>query len=323
MLVEEKTPRIGDEVLDSLYVLSKRVYERLPGLGITTTKLDDDGDVVTVTKTRKVASTIASDETLSGGVWTQIMKGPGDAYSATEIKEVRAIPGTPIVETEKDDDGITVTTSRRRQAISSITVSEGVSGGTWTRVKMKAITELVGWEITITRAIPGAAITTTKLDDDGDVVTVTRTKKEISAITSDETLSGGIWTQITKGPGDAIVAEEIKEERAIPGTPIVETKIDDDGITVTISRRRQVIASITTSEAMVSTTLTIVSMKAITELVGWEITTTRALPGNVITTWMVDGETETPVRVDTQLVSKASSNYNTTPPTQTAGYAIE
>ena len=42
LLVAEQTPRIGDETLDSLYVVSKRVYERLPGLPITTWIVDGE-----------------------------------------------------------------------------------------------------------------------------------------------------------------------------------------------------------------------------------------------------------------------------------------
>ena len=40
------------------------------------------------------------------------------------------------------------------------------------------------------------------------------------------------------------------------------------------------------------------------------------LPGPVLTAWKIDGETQTPVQVDTQLVSKASGSYGTTAPAQ-------
>ena len=40
------------------------------------------------------------------------------------------------------------------------------------------------------------------------------------------------------------------------------------------------------------------------------------LPGPVLTAWKIDGETQTPVQVDTQLVSKASGSYGTTAPVQ-------
>ena len=40
------------------------------------------------------------------------------------------------------------------------------------------------------------------------------------------------------------------------------------------------------------------------------------LPGPVLTAWKIDGETQTAVQVDTQLVSKASGSYGTTAPAQ-------
>lgn len=54
LLVAEQTPRIGDETLDSLYVVSKRVYERLPGLPITTWIVDGETQTPAKVVTQKV-----------------------------------------------------------------------------------------------------------------------------------------------------------------------------------------------------------------------------------------------------------------------------
>lgn len=76
LLVAEQTPRIGDETLDSLYVVSKRVYERLPGLPITTWIVDGE--------TQTPAKVVAQKVTKASGSYgtTAPVQSPA-AVSAT------------------------------------------------------------------------------------------------------------------------------------------------------------------------------------------------------------------------------------------------
>lgn len=127
-------------------------------------------------------------------------------------------------------------------------------------VVTKAEEMMEGWFYRVRRTwetLPGRTTQTTRIDEDGVVVTVSRTKKAIANITSGETLVSGTWTRTTKQnayglspdgsrdtraiAGNAIYAEEVVETRAIPGQVINSSRFDVNTETI-VAETKQLVA---------------------------------------------------------------------------------
>lgn len=86
--------------------------------------------------------------------------------------------------------------------------------------------------------LPGPIITTTRIDEDGVTVTVTHQLMAVGDIVTTEDLATGIWTRKFKGEGDAVVAQQITEARAVPGNPQPTIRFDEDSETfITVTRQ--------------------------------------------------------------------------------------
>ncbi len=104
---------------DVQWVEVYRKYERLPGKIVTTTRLDDDGNVVTVSRQRKVVGEIVSGESFADtpvlpdppdgtGNWSRQYKGEGDTYAAVQVTESVTIPGVLVGSEKYENDSNTV-----------------------------------------------------------------------------------------------------------------------------------------------------------------------------------------------------------------------
>lgn len=81
--------------------------------------------------------------------------------------------------------------------------------------------------------------------------------------------------------------------KTIPGPLISTTRLDDDGVTVTTSRQLKKISDITTSEAVTTGVWTRKWKGQGDAFYAEQITETRAIPGNAITTTKYDAESDT------------------------------
>lgn len=233
---QKKSELPDDHPLRNEYVLVTRVYETLPGPFIASTKIDEDGKVVTVNTRRNIAANITSAETLIAGQWCKTTKKGDDNFVGEESVECRAIPGNAIPYTKIDDDGKVVSGTRTLKDQSVIVSAETLTGGVWTHTFKEKVGDLVSWEVTESRAIPGNPVPSSRLGEDGVKIDVVTTLKDTTAITTTEALSGGVWTKTTKKEVSDLVAQEIVESRAIPGNGILETQIDKNGDITSITR---------------------------------------------------------------------------------------
>ncbi len=206
--------------LGANYTLKTEIFDTLPSCYRVSKKPDEDG-VIAQTRTRKnLISSITPIESLITGVWTRISQEAENGTIADEVEITRAIPGNAMESDRVDEDGKTVhvvKTMESAATIAAITTRETLVGTTWTKITSEAISDLVAWKIVETRVIPGNAMPSTSIDDDGQVVTVTKTLSESSAVSSGETLVSTTWTRTTKKDVSDLVAQQIVEVRTIPG----------------------------------------------------------------------------------------------------------
>lgn len=246
---------------------------------LTTSRVDDDGKTVTVTRAQASAGYLASittRETIVTGVWKRITSEPISNVKVWMIVETRVVPGNPIPYTRIDDDGKVVTGTRTLKDQSLITTVESLGGGTWTHTFKEKVGDLVAWQVTETRPIPGNAVPSSRLDDDGVAVSIVTTLKDTTAITTQETLSLGVWTKTTKKEMGDLVAQEIVESRAIPGNPMVKTIISPDGDIMTETRTMVVgPPTLVTTNVILANVWTKTFGEPISDLVSWKVVQVR------------------------------------------------
>lgn len=287
-----------------------RTYETLPGPFIATTRIDDDGKVVTINTRRNIAANIVSAETLVGGSWCKATKKGDDNFVGEESVECRDVPGNPVVSTRVEEDGKILTVTKTLKDTTTITSQEQVTGGNWVRTYKEEVSDLVANEIVESRPVPGNAIPYTRVDDDGKTVTGTRTLKESSTIVTTETLIGGTWTHTSKEKVSDLVSWEVTESRPIPGNAVPSSRIDTDGVKVDIVTTLKDTTAITTQETLVGGVWTRTTKKEVSDLVAQEIVETRDIPGNGIleTSINKDGDITSITRTLVEASTLATTN---------------
>lgn len=204
-----------DHPLRNEFVRVTRTYETLPGPFIDTTRIDDDGKVVTIRTRRNIAANIVSSEAIQLGFWGKVTKKGDDDFVADEVIETRAVPGNPMVTTRIDTDGVVVTVTRILGDTTTIVSNETIGGGNWIRTFKEAVSDLVANQVQEVRAIPGNDILETQINKDGDITSVTRTLVEASTIATTNSIVGGVWTKTYEVPlnGSDLVATKTVEVR--------------------------------------------------------------------------------------------------------------
>jgi len=127
-------------------------YDTLPGPALTTTRLDDDGVPVTVTRQRMLLGDIVTGEDLAAGTWTRTYKADGDTLTGDQVTESRAVPGNPKTTVRFDEDSETfITTTRQLFQASTITPATSfVAGTSATKIEREDYpgSTLVAYEVT-------------------------------------------------------------------------------------------------------------------------------------------------------------------------------
>lgn len=130
---------------------------QIPGNPVNTKEMDKDGMQVAVVRTIMADADVTAGDDVTAGVWTQTTSEPISALVARKVVRTRAVPGNAINQKKTDIDGAVLAEVRTLKELSTITVSETITGtspdGTWRRVATDPVTEKVGWEIVTTRPI--------------------------------------------------------------------------------------------------------------------------------------------------------------------------
>ena len=142
----------------------------------------------------------------------------------------------------------------------------------------------------IYETLPGPWVYSQKPDTDGVILTIQKRRNISANVTASRTLVGNLWAEESKNEVDDFITEEIMQSRTIkidatPETGLETTRVDEDGMTVTVNRvmASQTYAdSITPKETLAGGIWSRISTEPIDNLRVWLITETRPIPGNPI-----------------------------------------
>lgn len=249
--------KVTEQQSDNVYTGKQIVETRvIPGNPMPTTRLDEDGIEVDIVVTFKDKTLVTTHETLITGVWTKTNAkdctsemGVSDLV-VDEVVESRAIPGNALFSTRIDEDGKPVTVQTTLKDTTLITSQETLISGNWAKTSKKEVSDLVAQEIVETRVVPGNAVPSTQVDKYGDTVTVSKTLKDTTLITTGETLITGVWKTTTKEPVTDLVSNEVVKSQAIPSNTIASTVFDRDGVLKTSSEQLVGSSTVITSEVL-------------------------------------------------------------------------
>jgi len=207
--------------------------------------------------------------------------------------------------TKIDEDGKTIAITKTLKDASAITSSEAVSGGNWTRTYKEKVSDLVAYEVTEVRPIPGNPIVEEKIDEDGKPIISDRQLKEAATIAITEVISAGYWTKTESKAVSDLVAWEVITARQVPGNPIPSTKLADDGVEIDTVKTLKDQTTITTSETLVAGIWKKVSKEAVSDLVAWEVVEGARCSGYAVPSAKVAGDDQVATVASTLNASSA------------------
>jgi len=203
------------------------------------------------------------------------------------IRTYETLPGPFIATTRFDKDGAIVTVNTRRNITANITDTDVISGGIWTQTWHKGSDSFVSEETVETRSVPGNAITSTKVDDDGKILTTVRQLVETSAVVSSESIVGGVWIRkfgtevddsslVKVHQASNKVSYQVTLSRPVPGNAMTKTVIDSSGDIMTETRTMVVgPPTLVTINTIVGNVWTKTFGEPISDLVSWKVVQVR------------------------------------------------
>ncbi len=273
--------QVDDSTLIKVHQASNKVAWQMgeardiPGNPMETTRVEEDGKITTITRTLSDASTIVSEEVISGGNWIRTHEEAVSDLVAWKVVESRPIPGNPLVTTRIEEDGLPTTITKILKDTTTIVSSEVISFGQWIKTFKEEVSDLVAYQVTESRAIPGNPIPDTELDKDGVSLSIVRTLKRASSIVTSEVINAGIWMRTESDPVGDLVSWEKVTARVVPGNVIPSANVDQDHEVATISTLLRDASLITPSASEAGGYITTVEQKEVTDLVSDQVTTRK------------------------------------------------
>ncbi|KAF3224774.1 hypothetical protein TWF191_005939 [Orbilia oligospora] len=213
----------------------------------------DDGDVVTITKTKGPKPTVFITSYVTGGkLGTSTKTGAktDTVYIVTTKKGGK--PVATVTETEEDEDGdtVTVTNTKTKNPKPTVYITTYVTGGKLgpsTATGGKTVTVFI---VTTKKAKPTATVTETEEEpeepeeeeEDGDTVTVTNTKtKPKVTVTATTYVTGGslgLSTKTGAKTDTVFIVTTSKSRQTATVTKTEEPEDDEDDATVTVTNTK-------------------------------------------------------------------------------------
>jgi hypothetical protein len=300
---EPVTELVAHEVIESRAV---------PGDEVVTVRTDNDANLVRI-GTVLLESALSASETISGSDWVKVRTEPVTRKVAHQITEIISIPSRLVYSSRTDEDGVVVQVTRQIKDTTTITASESIATGVWTRVRREPISAVVSHEVTESRPVPGNAVPSSRIGEGGETITISRVLKDTTTITPTESESGGTWTKVTRDAVTDLVAHEVTETRAVPTPWVTKTEIDSDGFVVTRKTRHRKASDITDGETLSAGVWTKTTKQG-NGVVAMEVVETRAIPGASLTYRIYDAQTDTTVIETRQLIDASTAALTLTNP---------
>lgn len=258
----------------SMEVLEQRP---IPGAGVASTRIDPDGLLVDITKTKESVDDVTPPvgESLAGNIWKKVYTEGEDKLIVTKVIEARNLANAPIVVSSRvDRDGLVVSVAKKRRTVTNINPREVATDALWTKVFHEDIDGFVCTEVTETAVLPGPLVTSTKTEDDGRITTITKQRKHTTDTTNSEILNGTIWTKSYKEGDSGVLATQVVETRQVQpvaANTIPSAQVDRDLLVVTTTKALKAKTAITPSVSIIGGNLTTVEQKEVSDLVSEEI----------------------------------------------------
>ncbi len=205
------------------------------------------------------------------------------------------IPGPTFVETSLDIDGATLTTATTRGFCSEINTGEVIESGIWCKTTKKPTDiDVICEQVIVCRTLPGNTMLSTKIAEDGKVISVQKTYVDSTLAVSAESLVTGLWTKdyIEDVEGTDLVSWQVVESREVPGNPMVGIKIDKDGKSIDEIRTLKDTTTIVDGEVIDTGVWIKTGKEAVSDLVAWEVVTARPATGNNVLSANVNDDHE-------------------------------
>lgn len=203
------------------------------------------GAEVTTTVQLLKSSNVVTTHAIVGSAWVVKRQKQFDSATAVafQLIDTWTLPGQVSTETEVRE-GTTVTITSQLIDSSTAVTGESAVGGNRVKKYTKPFEDSadVCLQIIETWTLAGTAIPEKNLHEyDADVVSVTRQLMLISAITSslgETVVSSVTWQKVTQKPFEdsTIMAFRVVETRTVPGGFLNDTRLDPDGVSVTIGK---------------------------------------------------------------------------------------
>ncbi len=132
------------------------------------------------------------------------------------VRVYETIPGPTFNETRLDVDGAELDVATTRKLCENITTGETINGNTWCKTTSKPTDiDIICEEEVACRLIPGIPMLSTKIDENGDIMSQSQTMVEASSLVTTNDITGGVWTKTFQQDidGTSLVSWEIVQVR--------------------------------------------------------------------------------------------------------------
>ncbi len=132
------------------------------------------------------------------------------------VRVYETIPGPTFNETRLDIDGAELDVATTRKLCEDITTGESINGNTWCKTTSKPTDiDIICEEEVACRLIPGIPMLSTTIDQNGDIMSQSKTMVEASSLVTTNVILGGVWTKTFQQDidGTSLVSWEIVQVR--------------------------------------------------------------------------------------------------------------
>ncbi len=132
------------------------------------------------------------------------------------VRIYETIPGPTFNETRLDIDGAELDVATTRKLCENITTGETINGNTWCKTTSKPTDiDIICEEEVACRLIPGIPMLSTTIDQNGDIMTQSKTMVAASSLVTTNVIVAGIWTKTFQQDidGTSLVSWEIVQVR--------------------------------------------------------------------------------------------------------------
>jgi hypothetical protein len=153
---------------------------------------------------------------------------PYNEFLLKRVHKTWSMPGPVATRDFYDEERGAVQETRQVIAATGSETGSVTGGGVHTSTVFEPVNTYLLRRVVQTFALPGPALVSQSVMDDGAVATITKTLKSPGSITEGETLSGSVMRRVESQVIDAVLAREVVTERPVPGVELT-TKTAMDG----------------------------------------------------------------------------------------------